>query len=204
MSLIACDLEPTENIPDKSENEETKSEIIEITNDPIAEKIVDNDSNNRNDYKSVTETLEENASNLNEDSECFFDTIEDNNQNLEIKTEEVQEKIENLENIEVNQANTENTEILEENKIESTNSELTVQEEIVQESLNEPQPEQEQIEAQIEVIDFQTEWSQLTDNEKILGLIAPAWLPDNEAENCMKCGVKFSFRKDVITAERVV
>lgn len=49
--------------------------------------------------------------------------------------------------------------------------------------------------APIEIIDFQTEWNQLTESEKTLGLIAPTWLPDSEAESCLKCSVKFSFRK---------
>ena len=29
----------------------------------------------------------------------------------------------------------------------------------------------------IQIIDFQQEWDQLTDNEKMLGLLAPIWLP---------------------------
>ncbi len=47
----------------------------------------------------------------------------------------------------------------------------------------------------IEVIDFETEWAQLTDSEKMLGIIAPVWLNDSEAENCMKCNTGFTFRK---------
>jgi len=47
----------------------------------------------------------------------------------------------------------------------------------------------------IEVIDFETEWAQLSDSEKMLGIIAPVWLNDTEAENCMKCDVVFTFRK---------
>ncbi|CAF0880494.1 unnamed protein product [Brachionus calyciflorus] len=47
----------------------------------------------------------------------------------------------------------------------------------------------------IEVTDYKTEWEQLTNNEKVLGLEAPVWLPDSEAENCMKCDIKFTFRK---------
>lgn len=67
----------------------------------------------------------------------------------------------------------------------------------VEEPISETQSEPNEIEETktIEIIDFQTEWSQLSDNEKMLGLIAPVWLPDTEAENCMKCNLKFSFRK---------
>jgi hypothetical protein len=45
--------------------------------------------------------------------------------------------------------------------------------------------------APIQIIDFQTEWAQLSDNEKTLGLLAPTWLPDTEADVCMRCSVKF-------------
>jgi hypothetical protein len=47
----------------------------------------------------------------------------------------------------------------------------------------------------IQVIDFQTEWSLLTDSEKTLGLLAPKWLPDTESDVCMKCDARFTFRK---------
>jgi hypothetical protein len=30
----------------------------------------------------------------------------------------------------------------------------------------------------IQIVDFQTEWSQLSENEKTLGIIAPVWLKD--------------------------
>lgn len=46
----------------------------------------------------------------------------------------------------------------------------------------------------IEIIDYQTEWSQLSESEKTLGLIAPQWMPDSETDACLKCSVKFSFR----------
>lgn len=49
--------------------------------------------------------------------------------------------------------------------------------------------------ATIEVIDFQTEWSLLSDAEKTLGIIAPTWLPDSETDACMRCSSKFTFRK---------
>lgn len=49
--------------------------------------------------------------------------------------------------------------------------------------------------AVIEVIDFQTEWSLLSDAEKTLGIIAPTWLPDSETDACMRCSSKFTFRK---------
>ncbi|RNA00887.1 zinc finger FYVE domain-containing 9 isoform X2 [Brachionus plicatilis] len=47
----------------------------------------------------------------------------------------------------------------------------------------------------IEVIDYKSEWDQLSDSEKTLGLQAPVWLPDSEADNCLKCGLRFTFRK---------
>lgn len=47
----------------------------------------------------------------------------------------------------------------------------------------------------IQVIDFQTEWTMLTESEKTLGLLAPRWLPDNESDVCMKCNTRFTFRK---------
>lgn len=51
------------------------------------------------------------------------------------------------------------------------------------------------IKSPIEVIDFQTEWSLLSDSEKTLGIIAPTWLPDSETDSCMRCHMKFTFRK---------
>lgn len=47
----------------------------------------------------------------------------------------------------------------------------------------------------IEIVDFQTEWANLSESEKTLGLIAPVWLPDSESDVCMKCQLKFTFRK---------
>lgn len=47
----------------------------------------------------------------------------------------------------------------------------------------------------VEVVDYKSEWDQLTDSEKTLGLQAPVWLPDSETNNCLKCGLKFTFRK---------
>lgn len=41
---------------------------------------------------------------------------------------------------------------------------------------------------------LQLEWSQLTESEKTLGLIAPVWMPDSETDVCLKCSIKFSFR----------
>ena len=47
----------------------------------------------------------------------------------------------------------------------------------------------------IQVIDFQTEWSLLSDAERTLGIIAPVWLPDSQTDSCMRCQTKFTFRK---------
>ena len=47
----------------------------------------------------------------------------------------------------------------------------------------------------IEVVDFQTEWDILTENEKMLGIIAPIWLSDNDTDVCMKCSARFTFRR---------
>ena len=47
----------------------------------------------------------------------------------------------------------------------------------------------------VEIVDYKSEWDQLTDSEKMLGLQAPVWLPDPETNNCLKCGLKFTFRK---------
>jgi hypothetical protein len=47
----------------------------------------------------------------------------------------------------------------------------------------------------IEVIDFKYEWSQLSDNERTLGLITPIWMPDLETDNCLRCSTKFTFSK---------
>lgn len=47
----------------------------------------------------------------------------------------------------------------------------------------------------VEIVDYKSEWNQLTDSEKMLGLQAPVWLPDSETNNCLKCGLKFTFRK---------
>ena len=49
--------------------------------------------------------------------------------------------------------------------------------------------------AVIQVVDFETEWSQLSEREKTLGLIAPAWLADSESDSCMKCTLKFTFSR---------
>ena len=49
--------------------------------------------------------------------------------------------------------------------------------------------------APVQITDYQTEWSQLTESEKTLGLIAPVWLPDADADACMKCSMRFTFRK---------
>jgi hypothetical protein len=57
------------------------------------------------------------------------------------------------------------------------------------------QPPAQNTRSPIEIIDFQTEWSLLSDAEKMLGLIAPTWLPDSESDACMRCNVKFTFRK---------
>lgn len=54
---------------------------------------------------------------------------------------------------------------------------------------------QAEVRSGIEVIDFQTEWSLLSDAEKTLGILAPTWLPDSETDCCMRCEVKFTFRK---------
>ena len=54
--------------------------------------------------------------------------------------------------------------------------------------------EQPTVHNNIEVIDFETEWSQISHDEKMLGLIAPTWLDDAETDSCMKCSVKFTFR----------
>ena len=47
-------------------------------------------------------------------------------------------------------------------------------------------------EISIEVTDYQTEWNELTESEKTLGLIAPIWMPDSETDVCLKCSNKFS------------
>ena len=49
--------------------------------------------------------------------------------------------------------------------------------------------------APIEVIDFETEWAQITENEKMLGVIAPVWMNDIESDSCMKCTAIFTFRR---------
>ena len=56
------------------------------------------------------------------------------------------------------------------------------------------QASNDEINTPIEVTDYQTEWAQLNESEKTLGLIAPQWMPDIETDICLKCSAKFSFR----------
>jgi hypothetical protein len=96
-------------------------------------------------------------------------------------------------NIETENLN-ENSEITEEEHLVSQNSNLASASQIEQaESIGSEENSRDI--RPIQIIDFQHEWDQLSDNEKMLGLLAPIWLPDNESESCMKCGIKFSFRR---------
>lgn len=86
--------------------------------------------------------------------------------------------------------------------VEQNNDEVTREQNSVEVESNEPRTSSETAQRdlhivpnKIEVIDFETEWNQISDNEKMLGLIAPTWLDDTETDSCMKCSAGFTFRK---------
>lgn len=86
--------------------------------------------------------------------------------------------------------------------VEQNNDQVTQEQNSVEVETSEPRTSSETAQRdsqivpnKIEVIDFETEWNQISDNEKMLGLIAPTWLDDTETDSCMKCSAGFTFRK---------
>lgn len=117
--------------------------------------------------------------------------------NLELKSElvlsEQSGSFQNsLENLEPNKENNQDieSEFLNENKEiktqitqnESQNlNETNNSQHEQQASISEISEENSRDNMPIQIIDFQHEWDQLSDNEKMLGLLAPVWLPDDAA-----------------------
>ncbi len=104
--------------------------------------------------------------------------------------------------LEINQTSTEPVQTEPQTEINTTKQDLNeINKDQIEESFANPESsppieESETINSTtIQITDFQTEWSQLSENEKTLGLIAPRWTPDSESDSCMKCEAKFSFRK---------
>lgn len=143
---------------------------LEETNH-FLESLNDLDKTATNDSSSNNESIQTNNNN----SQNQIIIIADNNIEPEISHEPIPQETE----IEPNSDNVSqqpSQEIETENIANNTaSSEIVIKNEI-----------------SIEVTDYQTEWNELTESEKTLGLIAPIWMPDSETDVCLKCSNKFS------------
>jgi hypothetical protein len=141
----------------------------------------------------LIDSLEKNSAQINND----FISSNEEDSHLEQKSElvlsEQSDNFQNsLENLETNKENNQDikSEFLKENK--EIKTQITKNE---SQNLNETNNSQHEQQAStsdiseensgnnmtIKIIDFQHEWDQLSDNEKMLGLLAPVWLPDDAA-----------------------
>jgi hypothetical protein len=46
-----------------------------------------------------------------------------------------------------------------------------------------------------ELDELKSKLNEFSDDQKVLGIIAPKWIPDSEVNDCMKCNSKFTFTK---------
>ena len=112
----------------------------------------------------ILELNESEKSNISQNTEP---NVKENNQNIE--PEILNENTELSRETSVNQVQSES-----QNSNETNNNQIEQQASISSE-------ENSRENLPIQIIDFQHEWDQLSDNEKMLGLLAPVWLPDTAA-----------------------
>lgn len=142
-----------------------------------------------NDVSNLVETPEK--------VENLADQDVDNNRSIQIKTLDLitqsesvlsvsndtitneEEEIVQVKNVIDPETNNEQNQIKYDEQVLNQNNEINEDQEIV--ASNGLQPEMIENEEEspiIQIVDFQTEWSQLAESEKTLGIIAPVWLKD--------------------------
>ena len=187
-----------------------KADLSKHVNDAINNQNDNHSLDSRNSVSEISETETQNESISPVEREKFvvnseIEQIESElDENYDIKQvisdilDLIELEFENMPSTSNNSPSEQDKPILE-TEIEQAKSEA---EDFHQEHQPSPQQQQQQIVdneyenvTPIEITDFVTEWSGLTESEKTLGLIAPVWLSDSETEICMKCEAKFTFRK---------
>jgi hypothetical protein len=153
-----------------------KQQLNEIYNEP--KQVSNRNQENTEEFNKILEKT--NQYHENNEHEAIFESENTDNSTYQHETSLDLAPFRNEENLNQNENSAE------ESNNESNSTAFASKSDFQTENVNSPP---------IQIIDFQTEWAQLSDNEKTLGLLAPTWLPDTEADACMRCSVKFSFRK---------